>query len=37
MPKKRGGRGDVIFKFNIVFPNSLASSQKDILKQNLPN
>jgi DnaJ family protein B protein 4 len=37
MPKKRGGRGDVIFKFNIVFPSSLSSSQKEILKQNLPN
>lgn len=37
MTKKKGGRGDVIFKFNILFPTSLSSSQKDILKHNLPN
>ena len=37
MKTKNGGRGDVIFKFNINFPSYLNSEQKSQAKRFLPN
>ena len=37
MKNKRGGRGDVIFKFNIEFPSYLSSEQKSQAKRFLPD
>ena len=37
MRTKNGGRGDVIFKFNIEFPNYLNSEQKAQAKRFLPD
>ena len=36
MPKKTGGRGDVIFHLHIAFPSDLNESQKEILRKILP-
>ena len=37
MKTKNGGRGDVIFKFNIKFPNYMNNEQKSQAKRFLPN
>lgn len=37
MPNKMGGRGDMIFRFNIAFPDNLTLAQKDIMRRNLPD
>lgn len=37
MPRKTGGRGDLIFKFNIAFPDHLTQEQKDAMVRYLPN
>jgi len=37
MPNKMGGRGDMIFRFNIAFPDNLTPAQKDIMRRNLPD
>ena len=36
MPKKSGGRGDVVFHFHIAFPSDLNEETKSILKRILP-
>lgn len=36
MPKKGGGRGDLIFRFKVVFPTKLTKEQRDGCKQFLP-
>ena len=36
MPRKGGGRGDLVFRFKIKFPSSLNSKQKDLIKQAFP-
>ncbi|OHT10235.1 DnaJ subfamily B member 4 [Tritrichomonas foetus] len=36
MPKKGGGRGDLIFRFKVQFPGSLTGDQKDLIKRALP-
>lgn len=37
MKTKNGGRGDVIFKFNIKFPSYMNNEQKSQAKRFLPN
>ena len=37
MPKKGGGRGDLIFKFNVSFPTYLSQEQKNAMIRYLPN
>jgi DnaJ-class molecular chaperone len=37
MTRKKGGRGDLIFRFKIDFPNKLSQSVKDLLSKALPN
>ena len=37
MPKKGGGRGDLIFRFNISFPTYLSQEQKNAMNRYLPN
>jgi DnaJ-class molecular chaperone len=32
MPNKRGGRGDLVFRFKVTFPRSLSRSQKETIK-----
>lgn len=36
MPKKKGGRGDLIFRFKIQFPTSISQEQKDLITQAFP-
>jgi DnaJ-class molecular chaperone len=36
IPKQAGKRGDLIIKFDIVFPDALPPSTKEILKDLLP-
>lgn len=36
MPKKGGGRGDLIFRFKVVFPPKLTKEQREACKQCLP-
>jgi DnaJ-class molecular chaperone len=35
MPKKGGGRGDLIIRFTVTFPNSLSQDQKEGIRQLL--
>jgi DnaJ-class molecular chaperone len=37
MPNKKNERGDLIFRFNVVFPTNLSQTMKDSLKRTLPN
>ena len=37
MPKKGGGRGDLIFRFKISFPTYLNQEQKNAMNRYLPN
>lgn len=36
MPRKGGGRGDLIFRFSIAFPHRLTPSQKEAVIRELP-
>ncbi|KAK8893811.1 Molecular chaperone (DnaJ superfamily) [Tritrichomonas musculus] len=36
MPKKHGGRGDLIFRFKVVFPTRLTKDQREGVKKSLP-
>ena len=36
LPKQQGKRGDLLIKFDIVFPDSLPPSTKEILRDVLP-
>jgi DnaJ-class molecular chaperone len=37
MARKKGGRGDLIFRFKVDFPTNLSQSVKDLLNRTLPN
>lgn len=37
MPRKAGGRGDLVVKFNVEFPKYLSQEQKDAMVRYLPN
>ena len=37
MPKKGGGRGDLIFRFKVSFPQYLNEEKKNAMKRYLPN
>ena len=36
MPKKGGGRGDLIFRFKVIFPSKLTAEQREGCKKCLP-
>jgi DnaJ-class molecular chaperone len=37
MPNKKGGRGDLIIRFKVIFPRNLSQSTKEMLNRILPN